>query len=44
LDIYKNAFRYQKLGFAAAESFVLFLVVMAVTLFQMRVLRKNWEY
>jgi multiple sugar transport system permease protein len=44
LDIYKNAFRYQSMGWAAAESFVLFLVVMAVTLFQMRVLRTNWEY
>lgn len=44
LDIYKNAFRYQRLGWAAAESFVLFLIVMAVTLFQMRVLRTDWEY
>jgi len=44
LDIYKNAFRYQRLGWAAAESFVLFLVVMGVTLFQMRVLRTDWEY
>ncbi|MFN2152463.1 MAG: carbohydrate ABC transporter permease [Anaerolineales bacterium] len=44
LDIYKNAFRYQRLGFAAAESFVLFLIVMGVTLFQMRVLRTDWEY
>jgi multiple sugar transport system permease protein len=44
LDIYKNAFRYQNLGWAAAESFVLFLIVMGVTLFQMRVLRTDWEY
>ena len=44
LDIYKNAFRYQNLGWAAAESFVLFLIVMGVTIFQMRVLRTNWEY
>jgi multiple sugar transport system permease protein len=44
LDIYKNAFRYQRLGWAAAESFVLFLVVMGVTLVQMRVLRTEWEY
>ncbi len=44
LDIYKNAFRYQRLGWAAAESFVLFLIVMGVTLFQMRVLRTDWEY
>jgi multiple sugar transport system permease protein len=44
LDIYKNAFRYQRLGWAAAESFVLFLIVMGVTIFQMRVLRTDWEY
>ena len=44
LDIYKNAFRYQRLGWAAAESFILFLIVMGVTIFQMRVLRTDWEY
>lgn len=44
LDIYKSAFRYQNMGWAAAESFVLFLIVMGVTLFQMRVLRTEWEY
>jgi len=44
LDIYKNAFRYQRLGWAAAESFVLFLIVMGVTLIQMRLLRTDWEY
>jgi multiple sugar transport system permease protein len=44
LDIYKSAFRYQNMGWAAAESFVLFLIVMAVTIFQMRVLRTDWEY
>jgi multiple sugar transport system permease protein len=44
LDIYKNAFRYQRMGWAAAESFVLFLIVMGVTIFQMRVLRTDWEY
>jgi multiple sugar transport system permease protein len=44
LDIYKSAFRYQNMGWAAAESFVLFLIVMGVTIFQMRVLRTDWEY
>jgi len=44
LDIYKNAFRYQSMGWAAAEAFVLFLVVMIVTVIQMRVLRTRWEY
>jgi multiple sugar transport system permease protein len=44
LDIYKNAFRFQNLGWAAAESFVLFLIVMTVTILQMRLLRTDWEY
>jgi multiple sugar transport system permease protein len=44
LDIYQNAFRYQSLGFAAAESFVLFLIMLVITIFQMRILRTNWEY
>ncbi len=44
LDIYDNAFRYQRMGWAAAVSFVLVLVVMAVTIVQMRVLRTEWEY
>jgi multiple sugar transport system permease protein len=44
LDIYKNAFRYQNMGWAAAESFVLFVIVMIVTVIQMRVLRTDWEY
>jgi ABC-type sugar transport system permease subunit len=44
LDIYYNAFRFQRMGWAAAVSFVLFLVVMIVTVVQMRVLRTDWEY
>jgi ABC-type sugar transport system permease subunit len=44
LDIYENAFRYQRMGWAAAEAFVLFIVVMTVTIMQMRLLRTDWEY
>ncbi len=44
LDIYLNAFRYQRMGWAAAASFVLLLVVVVVTVVQMRVLRTEWEY
>jgi multiple sugar transport system permease protein len=44
LDIYDNAFRYQRMGWAAAISFVLVFVVMIVTIIQMRVLRTEWEY
>jgi len=44
LDIYLNAFRYQRMGWAAAASFVLLLVVVLVTVVQMRLLRTKWEY
>ncbi len=44
LDIYQNAFRYQRMGWAAAISFVLFAIVMTVTVVQMRLLRTEWEY
>ena len=44
LDIYNNAFRYQRMGWAAASSFILTVVVMLVTLVQMRLLRTEWEY
>ena len=44
LDIYENAFRYQRMGWAAAISFVLVLIVMTVTVVQMRLLRTEWEY
>jgi multiple sugar transport system permease protein len=36
LDIYENAFRYQSMGWAAAVSLVLLVVVMVITLAQMR--------
>ncbi len=44
LDIYDNAFRYQRMGWAAAVSFVLVFIVMTITIAQMRLLRTEWEY
>ncbi len=44
LEIYNSAFRYDKMGWAAAISLVLFLLVMTVTGVQMRLLRSDWEY
>jgi multiple sugar transport system permease protein len=44
LDIYENAFRYQKMGWAAAVSIVLFLIVFAISRAQARLLRVEWEY
>ena len=44
LDIYENAFRYQRMGWAAAVSVVLFLVVFTISVVQSRFLRANWEY
>jgi multiple sugar transport system permease protein len=44
MSIYLNAFKYQNMGWAAAISFVLFLIIMAVTAIQFRLLRTDWEY
>ena len=44
LDIYLNAFRFQRMGWAGAVSMVLFLIVLVVTIVQMRLLRTQWEY
>jgi multiple sugar transport system permease protein len=44
LDIYNNAFRYQRMGWAAAVSLVLFVVVMTISIVQARLLRTEWEY
>jgi len=44
LDIYENAFRYQRMGWASAIAFVLVLIVMGITIVQMRLLRTEWEY
>ena len=44
LNIYDNAFRFQRMGWASAMSLVLFFLIMVVTLVQMRLLRTQWEY
>ncbi|KAA3657881.1 MAG: sugar ABC transporter permease [Chloroflexi bacterium] len=44
IDIYSNAFRFQRMGWAAAVSTVLFLLVLAISLIQNRLLRSEWEY
>ena len=44
LDIYENAFRFERMGWAAAIAVVMFLFVAVLTLIQTRVLRTNWEY
>jgi ABC-type sugar transport system permease subunit len=44
VNIYRNAFRYQQMGWAAAMSFVLFLIVFVISMAQARLLRTKWEY
>jgi len=41
MDIYQNAFRYFHIGYASAESVVLFLIIMVVSLFQFRMFRRS---
>lgn len=44
MSIYENAFRYQNMGWAAAISMVLFLIIVIITIIQFRFLRTDWEY
>lgn len=44
MSIYENAFRYQNMGWAAAISMVLFLIILVITLIQFRLLRTDWSY
>jgi multiple sugar transport system permease protein len=44
LNIYSYAFRYQKMGWAAAVSIVMFLLVFIISVIQTRLLRTEWEY
>ena len=42
--IYENAFIYKQMGYAAALSVVLFLLITIVSLVQQRINRVDWEY
>jgi len=44
IDIYNNAFRFQRMGWASAVSVVLFLMVFSISVIQSRLLRTEWEY
>ncbi|MBE2184029.1 MAG: sugar ABC transporter permease [Anaerolineae bacterium] len=44
LEIYENAFRFERMGLAAAIAVVMFLFIAVLTIIQTRVLRTNWEY
>lgn len=44
IDIYNNAFRFQRMGWAAAVSIVLFVIVLLISLAQNRLLKSEWEY
>jgi multiple sugar transport system permease protein len=38
-DIYENAFRYFRMGYASAEAVILFAIILLLTLVQFRVIR-----
>lgn len=40
-EIYNNAFRYSKMGYASSEAVILFVVVLALTLIQFRFVRSD---
>ncbi len=41
LDMYENAFRYQRLGYASGEALILFLVILFLTVIQFRMIRSD---
>jgi len=44
LNIYDYAFRYQRMGWAAAISVVMFLIIFSVSILQTKLIRSEWEY
>ena len=42
-DIFENAFRFYRMGYASAEATVFFVIVLGLTLIQFRVLRSQTE-
>lgn len=44
LEIYKEAFKYKNMGYASAIAFVLFVIIMIVTVITRRANRVDWEY
>jgi multiple sugar transport system permease protein/raffinose/stachyose/melibiose transport system permease protein len=44
LEIYKEAFKYKNMGYASAIAFVLFLIILIVTIISQRANRVDWGY
>jgi multiple sugar transport system permease protein len=44
MAIYQSGFKYQEMGWAAAISIVLFIIILGFTALQFRLLRTDWEY
>lgn len=44
LNIYTNAFQYNSMGYASAMATVLLLIILIITLAQIRLGRSKWEY
>ncbi len=44
LHIWNQAFQYLKMGYASALSVILLVMLLGITLIQLRLLRTNWEY
>ncbi|TJY42248.1 sugar ABC transporter permease [Cohnella pontilimi] len=44
LNIYNNAFSYSRMGYASAMATVLLIIILVISLIQIRVGRTQWEY
>jgi len=44
VHLYQRAFSYFQLGYASATAFILFGIILILTIIQLRLLRTRWEY
>lgn len=44
LHIYDNAFKYMRMGYASAEAVILLVIMLIISLMQIKFIKADWEY
>ena len=44
MSIYQNAFEFERMGYASAMAVVLLVLILCVSLIQMKLNQSDWEY
>jgi multiple sugar transport system permease protein len=44
MHLYERAFEYFQMGYASAVAFILFAIIIGLTVIQLRLTRTGWEY